>query len=352
MTVRHELRCKPAGWAVVGLFLLGFAATGCVTAIGSDELVDEPIAFVYYDTETTRRRSEMIMDSMEREAGGATRGQKPGVAGAKDVARFLKETLGYRGEDPKFQGRLALLDPRTREVSVVEGARKGAVPQDWSAGHERLLFTQVVHNDRPQLFELDVATGQIGPMTHGREAHPEGCYGPNGSIVYTSVDTRSGRSNARIMLYDPLEKRPRRISGPGYAYYPTCAPDGSAVVYSLVPAPGRAQQIVIQSLEPGAEARVLTSGKEPAFSADGSLIAFSAKRKGQWALWRIRPDGKGRMNLGYGGYNEHRPNLSPDNRLVLYVADTTTNQRLFLRRIDGSGDRIFFEGGDGDRPIW
>jgi Tol biopolymer transport system component len=352
MTYRHQMLRKPAGWGAVALLLAGFTAIGCVTAISGDELVDEPIAFVYFDTETTRRRSEMILDSMERERGDSVSSGKPGVAEAKKVGRFLKDLIGYRGEDPKFLGRLALLDPRTRDVSVVEGARKGAVPQDWSADHKRLLFTQVVRNDRPQLFELDVATGQIGPMTHGREAHPEGCYGPKGSVVYTSVDTSRGAPRARIMLYDPLERRPRQISGADYAYYPTCAPDGSQVVYSTVPATGGAQRIVIQSLEPGAEPRVLTSGKDPAFSADGSLIAFSAKLKGEWALWRIRPDGKGRVSLGYGGYSEHRPSLSPDNKLVLYVADTTTNQRLFLRRIDGSGDRIFFEGGDGDRPIW
>jgi hypothetical protein len=60
----------------------------------------------------------------------------------------------------------------------------------------------------------------------------------------------------------------------------------------------------------------------------------------------------GRKGLGHGGFDEHRPNLSRDNRLVVYVADTITNQRLFLRRIDGSGDRLFYSGGDGDRPIW
>jgi Tol biopolymer transport system component len=331
---------------------MALAVTGCMTAIRADELGDELIAFVYYDVETTRRRAEMILDSMEGDADRSISGKKHGVAEAKKVARFLKETVGYRGEDPMFLGRLALLDPQTRKLSVVEGARKGAVPQDWSPDHKRLLFAQVVHNDRPQLFELEVATGQIGPMTHGRESHPEGCYGPKGSVVYTSVDTSSRERSARIMLYDPLERRPRQISGAGYAYYPTCAPDRGEVVYSTVPANGGAQRIVIQSLEPGSEPRVLTSGKEPAFSADGSLIAFSAKRKGEWALWRIRPDGKGRVSLGYGGYSEHRPNLSPNKKLVLYVADTTTNQRLFMRRLDGSGDRIFFEGGDGDRPIW
>jgi Tol biopolymer transport system component len=124
------------------------------------------------------------------------------------------------------------------------------------------------------------------------------------------------------------------------------------VVYTLVPPGGGPQQIVIQDLAPGAEPRILSRGKDPAFSRDGSLIAFSAKVKGEWSLWRIRPDGKGRKSLGHGGYDEHRPRLSPDNRLVVYVSDTVLNQRLQLRRIDGSGDRILFADSDGDRPVW
>jgi Tol biopolymer transport system component len=327
---------------------IGSMLTGCVTAIGIDEIPAEPIAFVYYDAETTRKRFERISEAMS----GKGEASNAGVAEVDKMAKFIKDTIGMKDEDPVLQGRLALLDPHTREVSVVAGARKGAVPQDWSPDHKRLLFTQVVRGGRPQLFELDVATGQVGPKSHGREAHPEGCYGPNGSVVYTSVDPKKRERNARIMLDDPLVGRPRQISGPGYAYFPTCATDGSVVAFSRIPAGGGRQRIVVQSFEPGAEERVLTSGKDAAFSPDGSLIAFSAQLKGDWVLWRIRPDGTGRQSLGHGGFDERRPNLSPDNRLVIYVADTVTNQRLFMRRVDGSGDRLFFSGGDGDRPIW
>jgi len=341
-----------AGSATVAVALTALLATACVGAIGGDELPEDPIAFVYYDAETTRKRSENIAEGMRKESGETGSQPGRGVAAVGEMARFIRDKVGIRVDAPEFQGKLALLDPRTREVTVVEGARKGAVPQDWSRDHKRLLFTQVVHGGRPQLFELDVETGQVGPMTHGRGAHPEGCYGPKGSVVYTSVDTSKAGRQARIMLYDPLEKRPRQLSSAGLAYFPTCAADSGMVAYSTIPPDGGPQRIVIQSLEPGAEPRVLSTGKEPAFSPDGSLIVFSARSHGDWVLWRIRPDGKGRKSLGHGGFDEHRPNLSRDNRLVVYVADTITNQRLFLRRIDGSGDRLFYSGGDGDRPIW
>jgi Tol biopolymer transport system component len=352
MTRSHEAAAGRAGPATVALALSTLLATACVGAIGREELPEDPIAFVYYDAETTRKRSENIAEGMRKESGESVSQPGRGVAEVGEMARFIRDTVGVRVDDPQFQGRLALLDPRTRAVTMVEGARKGAVPQDWSRDHKRLLFSQVVHGGRPQLFELDVETGQVGPMTHGRGAHPEGCYGPKGSVVYTSIDTSRDGRRARIMLYDPLEKHPRQLSSAGLAYFPTCAADSGMVAYSTIPPNGGPQQIVIQSLEPDAEPRVLSTGKEPAFSPDGSLIAFSARSHGDWVLWRIRPDGKGRKSLGHGGFDEHRPNLSRDNRLVVYVADTITNQRLFLRRIDGSGDRLFFSGGDGDRPIW
>jgi hypothetical protein len=34
------------------------------------------------------------------------------------------------------------------------------------------------------------------------------------------------------------------------------------------------------------------------------------------------------------------------------VADSKFHQRLYLRRIDGTGDRILLADGDGDRPVW
>jgi len=334
-------------------------ATGCLgTAIRREEVPEQPIAFVYYDVPTARRRAERVTDQMKAEGGRNRRGTDPRVneivAPVGEIGEYLQQTFDVedRRSPENLQGRLALLDPRTGEVSVVEGPRRGAVPLDWSQDHQRLLFSQVVRDEIPHLFELDVASGEIRSLTRGRLAHPEGCYGPDGRIVFTAVDTRQDRKNARIMITDPHGDEPLQLSGPGYAYYPACAPDGSAVVYTVLAASGRAPRVVVRSPVLSGEPRVLTPGKEPAFSADGQWIAFSAQVKKEWVIWRIRPDGSGRGSLGRSGFDEQRPGLSPDGRLVVYVADTKINQRLYLRRVDGSGDRILLSDGDGDRPVW
>jgi len=56
-----------AARSALALGFVGLAAIGCATAIGPEEIPAEPIAFVYFDAETTRKRSEKISDAMSRE---------------------------------------------------------------------------------------------------------------------------------------------------------------------------------------------------------------------------------------------------------------------------------------------
>ena len=75
--------------------------------------------------------------------------------------------------------------------------------------------------------------------------------------------------------------------------------------------------------------------------------------KRELRLWRIRPDGSGRAPIGRGMRQEARPAISPDGRLVAYVASESRPRRhLYLRRLDGTGDRILFADGDGQYPVW
>jgi len=321
------------------------------SAIRAEEIPAEPIAFVYYDAETSRKRSERAQAEIEAKTGGDP--QKPGVARMDDITDLISDTLGAAGPgEPDLQGRLALLDARSGDFELVEGALRGAVPQDWSSDHARLLFSQVVHHEVPQLFELVVESGIIRRLTYGRTAHPEGCYGPEGTVVVTSVDPRQRPPEAKIFLTD-REGRPKtQLSSPGYAYYPPCAPDGDSVAWTTIAPGGRGHRVVIRSPLMTGQPRALSRGAEPSFSADGEWLAFSAKLKRDSTIWMMRPDGTARRSLGSGGYAEHRPSLSPDNRLVVYVADTRYHQELYLRRVDGTGNRILFTDGDGDRPIW
>ena len=147
---------------------------------------------------------------------------------------------------------------------------------------------------------------------------------------------------------------PRPLSEGPFDYAPTCAPDGSAVAYVSGAGSGAAVgRIVVRAAEAGAPPRVLGPGEQPVFSPDGDWIVYVAPAGRERRLARVRRDGSGRVAIGPRAREESSPAVSPDGRLVLYVArDDEQHKRLYVRRFDGSGDRVLLVSGGGLYPAW
>lgn len=332
---------RPTASLAAGLFGLALACQG--TGVPTPEIPPDPIAIQYRNPEQARRRAESLLERGEEEA------VRDGPPALEDITGYLGRLLGAReGEDPDWAARLALLDPRSGTVELVDAAVRGAIPLDWSADHQRLLFSQA-GSERFQLMELDLTSRSVRPITHGPDAHPRGCYGPDGRIVYLAVDPQ--RTAIRILLTAPAGGDPVQLSRTQVAHSPACAPDGSAVAY-VTALPGGAERIVTHVPVLDGAPRAIAPGRSPTFTPDGEWIVYSAPVRGEWKLWRIRPDGTGRAPIGRGAFNELRPAISPDGELVAYVIEAGVRPWLYLRRFDGSGDRILFSDGDADNPVW
>ncbi len=342
-------------WAalVLGLTL---AAAGCQgPGVAHDELPEDPIAFVFHPEEEARLRAQ-------------ARAQRAAAAGAGRLApssvihlnRF-RDYLTRRFESPDeadFPGRLALLDPRSRRVTVVESARRGAIPLAWSPERDRLLFAQW-DLGRLQLFEFERGSRVVSQLTRGPDQHPQGCFGPRGRlivVVATRAEPAEGRGGARALVsriaaLGPGDARESLSPGP-LDGEPACSANGSAIAYVRL-LPGGGGEIWVDSFADAAPARAIARGREPAFSPDGEWIVYSRAVGKTPALWRIRRDGSGRARLGRGaGADEHGPAVSPDGSLVVYESVLDNRHRLFVRRFDGSGDRVLFSDGDGAHAVW
>jgi Tol biopolymer transport system component len=339
-----------------GLMLV---ALGCqAPGVAREEISAEPIAFIFHSEEDARRRAEAYgkrspTGSRDYRSGFET----PTVVHLNSVRDYLDKTFGRPAND-ESAGRLALLNPRNKVVTVVESARKGAIPQAWSPDRDRLLFAQW-DQGKLQLFEFERDTRVVSRVTAGPDHHPQGCYGPGGQLIAVvanrveSAETRSGRGglDSRIALMGPKEPVESISAGPTDGE-PACSPDGNAVAYVRL-LPGARSEIWIYSFADEEPAHAIAKGREPSFSPDGEWIVYSRTVGKAPALWRIRPDGTGRTRLGRGsGAEEYGPAVSPDGSLVVYESALKNRYRLFVRRFDGTGDSVLFSNGDGTHAVW
>ena len=110
--------------------------------------------------------------------------------------------------------------------------------------------------------------------------------------------------------------------------------------------------VVVQGSKAGDDGRRLGRGRDAVFSPDGKWIVFSGQGTKGWRLQRMRPDGSARKVLGDSALNARWPAVSPDGRHIAYVSDEDGFDRLYLRRMDGSGDRILLADGAVAFPVW
>jgi hypothetical protein len=330
-------------------------ALGCAgSALQGAELPDTPIAIHWRDPLTARKHAEWIE---AQEPGAESRREQAGVANVDDIAAYLGMLAGagQRSLNPEEgAGRLALLDPRSGDVVPVEAALRDAIPVAWSESGRRLVFSQFDGEAR-QLYELDLVRGEVRQLTRGPNAHSRGCLLPDGSLVASSagpVPAADGGLEllSRIVRRRPGDATPELLSEGPADHSPACAPDGGAVVWVSRGPKGR--ESLMSRTPPDAPPRAIGPGREPSFSRDGQWVIYASPARRSWRILRVRPDGTGRAPVGESVQEEHQPAFSPDGRLALIVVHDGAARRLHVRRLDGTGDRILFEDGDAEFPVW
>lgn len=336
--------------AIPWLGVAALLACACISktpVVELETLPADPIAFVFLEPE----RARDLADRMKHKEGGAAAPQNEGVARLAALARVL----AARTDDiaSSLLGRPSLLDPRTGEVTPFEALPKGSRPLEWSSDRTRLLFAGP-RFDIFQLSEVNVATGDVRTVTQGQEDHPSGSLAPDGTLAFSQLVGATGAKagEARIWLRSP-GGQPRAITAGPADSSPVFSPDGSVLVYQTRGADGA---LAVAALTPPDGApRILARGRDPSFSPDGQWIVYSQKLAVGFRLWRMRPDGSGRITLGEapGEIGEEiHPTVSADGRYVAYVAERESRRTLRVRRFDGGGDRPLLETGDGMLPVW
>jgi len=158
----------------------------------------------------------------------------------------------------------------------------------------------------------------------------------------------------------------------GVYYQPHIHPDGTSVVFfGNDIGPPRVWKANLVSGNVVALTPPDSGARQPVFSWDGSLIAFSSDRAYEQEPERIElmrgnglppkdlvlnlfvmdVDGRNVHQVTFGMYQDQRPSFSPDGKTLVFVSNREGGKRLWLVPVDGSDDpRPLQSNGWGYRP--
>ena len=92
---------------------------------------------------------------------------------------------------------------------------------------------------------------------------------------------------------------------------------------------------------------------DPAWSPDGSLIAFSSHRDGHRDIWVMNADGSGLSRVTDDEPDDTGPTWSPDGSMIAYSSTRDENADIYIVNVDGSGiRRVSFDDGWNIEPSW
>src|SRR6267143_1223485 len=209
-------------------------------------------------------------------------------------------------------------------------------------------------SDNPQV----AAVGEDGTVSgagygHARitAAAPGGKNAAADVYVVGEIIVASSRTAGKFQLYaaerSNLAQLSKLTSDTSSASDPAFSPDGSRIAY-VSQRDGNAEIYVMNADGTGA-ARVTNDPQpdgRPAFTSDGQAIVFHSSRAappapaGKQQIWTVSLDGTGLTQLTRDSVNGS-PTVSPDGQTIAYVSSRNKDSDIWLMGRDGSNQRQF-----------
>ena len=244
--------------------------------------------------------------------------------------------------------------PLLTAIGAVAASTITLAPAASAAGPVRPSF--VFTSDRDGDLEIFVrrTDGSTVQVTRNRVSDVQAVWSPDGSRL--AVVRQVGQGTALVVM-NPDGTGARRLTSPvtladGRAssdFDPAWSPDGSRIAFSSDRAGGPEPEIYRIDAD-GTDLRRLTRTQpfvgdfHPTWSPDGRYIYFTSDRPGVFnqEIYRMRPDGSGvqRITRTAEGIDDGVPDVAPNGaRIVFSSMRANGTQDLFTMNRDGSGVR-------------
>ena len=164
-------------------------------------------------------------------------------------------------------------------------------------------------------------------------------------LVVALVATRGTWSGAQSTSRDV-----RLTLTEGTSMAATLSPDGRTIALDLLGA------LWTMPSAGGRATRVLDDGYDahaPAWSPDGTRLAFQAYYRDTWNIWTMQADGADLRQVTAGPYDDREPHWSPDGTRIAFASDRGGNYDVWLLTLTGGDVQRFTTGGANESmPAW
>ena len=196
---------------------------------------------------------------------------------------------------------------------------------------------------------LVIALGLLLPLG-GRGGQPANDATPattpvNGELLYAKYVGTEGWS---LFALDPATGRERRITHGYRDYGSDWSPDGSKVIYDSETEQSARHDIIVANADGSHATVVAEDGSVPAWSPDGTQIAFARPDLGKmisfgegssgtpYYLYMMGADGTDVRQITRGDHSDYFPAWSPTGRQVVFLRQ---GAGVFVMNADGTGLR-------------
>jgi len=255
---------------------------------------------------------------------------------------------------PDGRGVVYLRQTRDRRPAYVQLDPNGQAPRELFQAHgvgaasptpdgRGLVFQQIAPMPLPRrvagsdsttwddLFHLDLGTGVVRQLTHGRRTHQPDV-SPDGRSVACTIGSTTG---SHLLAVLPIEGGNPRVLLPNalgeIAYSPAWSPDGKQITYSRFK-PGGFHDIHVFDLATRKD-RALQLDRaidiEPRFSPDGRFVLWSSDRTGIYNIFAMELATNRTFQVTNVLGGAFQPTVSPDLRTIVFTGFSAIGYDLY-----------------------
>lgn len=242
----------------------------------------------------------------------------------------------------KIHSELCIMNPETKEVTVVYDADYHLEAPNWTPDGKYLVF-----NSDGLLYKIKVKGGKPKKIDTGfaDRCNNDHVLSPDGKqIALSHHEAESGASKIYVVPF--RGGTPERITPKGPSYLHGWSPVANELAYCAER--NGDYDVYVIDMETKKEVQLTdTPGLDdgPEYSPDGKYIYFNSTRTGTMQIWRMKTDGSEQTQITFDKYNDWFAHPSPDNKWLVYISYDPSvpagshppNKDVMLRRIPVGG---------------